>query len=875
MMRRVLIRIWGQVLGLELKFKPQDLTPFILACALCAGVGCSGDNPAANGRGSADIPRNIFAGEPFSPNDPYFAYDPAKPLHPGQWNLANQAPASIHYPAGTAPNGHKTADVTITNVGLDANILPVWKAGYTGRGIIIGILDDGVEFGHPDLDVVRELSTGMDSKGIVAGQTGEHRADSDSHGTTVAGMAAAVGGNGIGVCGLAPHARIASVAVNNFTTFENYFMHAPAVYWQAGLGWEDQMDSAALATLTAIDSAPVIQVKNSSSKTAQFSYPDGFADTYSAFGRTAANGMLFIQAAGNCRGTEQQDTNIDMEATSPYVITAAALGSDGRYALYSSFGSPVFVTTLSESAWWNVTNTATAAYANGLGVATTDRFGMRGMNYDGNGSSVFLPDLDDLDYTGQFDGTSASAPSLAGMLAVAKQANPNLNPRMAKHLLARTSRRVDPDDASSSATWRVNGDRRQSGWQKNSAGFWFNPNYGFGLPDVAALVSALLRTAYVTDETVYHTGLQTVPADRQAIIGGDAAGSTQTIGITVPDGMRQSLEAVEVYLDITAEDRREVQVVLSKGETSSRLLTPTNGLGQSGSPMFDDRHYSDGIDHFFLSNAFWGENPDGAWSITVSSPAGTRPATWRKWGIVLHMGELASEGAGPKQVAPGRPILGLSLNQARTHLLIPASQTVESAGDVQLNDGRLEVSGTLRNGNRITVTRLDPSFATVTETLSYNRGMRTEIAGGLLTGTGTVIAPPGTDSRGGVFNTRGTVRPGQEGAAGTLRLGSASEATDYTQGRDGTLTIDVPGLQNFGRLEVHGAVTLGGTLRVVTGSDTNILPGTRLENVLSAAVIAGHFDTVDTAIPGSGGLHWRPVIGETRIDLVAEPVEAD
>ena len=160
-------RIWGQVLGLELKFKPQDLTPFtfILACALWAAVGCSGDTPAANGGGSADIPRNVFAGEPFSPNDPYFSYDPAKPLHPGQWNLGNQAPASIHYPAATAPNGHKTADVTITNVGLDANILPVWKAGYTGRGIIIGILDDGVEFGHPDLDVARELSTGMDYQG--------------------------------------------------------------------------------------------------------------------------------------------------------------------------------------------------------------------------------------------------------------------------------------------------------------------------------------------------------------------------------------------------------------------------------------------------------------------------------------------------------------------------------------------------------------------------------------------------------------------------------------------------------------------------------------------------------------------------------------
>ena len=75
----------------------RGLTPFILACALCAAVGCSSDNPAANGSGSADSPRNIFAGEPFSPNDPYYSYDPAKTLHPGHWNLANQVPDDIHY----------------------------------------------------------------------------------------------------------------------------------------------------------------------------------------------------------------------------------------------------------------------------------------------------------------------------------------------------------------------------------------------------------------------------------------------------------------------------------------------------------------------------------------------------------------------------------------------------------------------------------------------------------------------------------------------------------------------------------------------------------------------------------------------------------
>ncbi len=837
----------------------------VIGCILSALVGCANNHSA-----STDIPRNIFAEEAFMPDDPYFFYDPANPLHPGQWNLVNQAPNSIHYPESIAANGHKTADVTITNAGLDANILPVWQAGYTGRGIIIGILDDGVEFGHPDLDIVSEVSTGMDAKGIVPGQTGAHRKDSDSHGTTVAGMAAAIGGNGIGVCGLAPHARIASVAVNHFTTLDDYFMHAPAVYWQAGLGWVDQMNSAALAGLTAIHSAPVIQVKNSSSKTALFSYPDGFTDTYSAFARTAANGLLFTQAAGNSRATEQQDVNVSMESTCPYVIAVAALGSNGRYALYSSFGAPVFVTVLSESAWWNVTNTATAAYANGLGVSSTDRFGALGTNYEGNTSSVFLPDLVHLDYTGQFDGTSAAAPSLAGMLAVAKQANPHLNVRMAKHLLARTSRVVDAGDASTSSTWTTSSGRIDSGWQTNSAGLRFNPNYGFGLPDVAALVSALLSTAYVTDETIYSTGLQTVPSGKQVITGGDAAGSSQTITITVPAGSRQSLESVEVYLNVTGDDRREIQVVIGKGETTSRLLAPTNSLGKSGSPMFDDLTSSSGIDHFFLTNAFWGEAPDGAWSITVSSPTGTHTASWLKWGIVLHMGELVFEGSDNKQVTSERTIMGLSLNQSRSQMLIPALQTVSCAGDVQVNNGVLNVMGTLRHGDAITVTRLDPSFSAIAETLSYNRGMRMEIAGGVLAGAGTLIAPAGTDGRGGVFNSGGTVQPGPENSTGMLTLGGATEATGYTQASGGTLIINVRDSANYGRLDVNGAVTLGGTLRVVTAVDANIQAGTRLANIISATALSGSFHRIAASIPGSSGLHWRPEYGATGLDLVAE-----
>lgn len=31
------------------------------------------------------------------------------------------------------------------------NVLPAWEMGYTGKGVVVTILDDGIERDHPDL----------------------------------------------------------------------------------------------------------------------------------------------------------------------------------------------------------------------------------------------------------------------------------------------------------------------------------------------------------------------------------------------------------------------------------------------------------------------------------------------------------------------------------------------------------------------------------------------------------------------------------------------------------------------------------------------------------------------------------------------------
>lgn len=31
------------------------------------------------------------------------------------------------------------------------NVIPAWRKGYSGKGIVVSILDDGIQTNHPDL----------------------------------------------------------------------------------------------------------------------------------------------------------------------------------------------------------------------------------------------------------------------------------------------------------------------------------------------------------------------------------------------------------------------------------------------------------------------------------------------------------------------------------------------------------------------------------------------------------------------------------------------------------------------------------------------------------------------------------------------------
>lgn len=87
------------------------------------------------------------------------------------------------------------------------------------------------------------------------------------------------------------------------------------------------------------------------------------------------------------------------------------------------------------------------------------------------------------------NGTSAAAPTVAGVAALMLSANPQLTLRDVKYILATTAFQIDPDQPKA----RYNGTVIDPGWITNAAGHHFSNWYGFGLLDGAAAVERAMR----------------------------------------------------------------------------------------------------------------------------------------------------------------------------------------------------------------------------------------------------------------------------------------------------------------------------------------------------------------------------------------------
>lgn len=519
---------------------------------------------------------------PFTPFENYFY--PQTGVHAGQWHLYNDF-GWIHIDAPDA-----------------------WQQGAAGTGVVIGVVDSGVEMSHPDLVVRPTLSYDFvhedddPSPNLFTG-SGYY-----PHGTAVAGVAAARGGNGLGVTGVAPYASIAALRVPLANTFAPSELGDPSE-----LGGVVSTADRILDAIYFGDQA--IHIKNHSYGSP---YPYAIRDArVVALQETSANGMIHVVAAGNGQHFAGGFTRRDASARTysiPEVITVAAVGPEGHHADYSNYGASVVVSAPSR-----------ACADCDPGLLTTDVTGGHGYN---NLSGNLFPDPD---YTDTFGGTSGATPVVSGALALAKQLRPELNSRWAKHLLANSSQVVDPEDHSPES---------DGGWQENAAGCRFNQNYGFGLVNADQLVAlAGLKDLELAPLLTWDQALRMKPT---AIPDADKTGVHFPIDFDSHKNPADALEEVGVSLRVDHARRGEVEIWLVSPSGSKRRMMHrydsdhdpfTTGIGT----VDDDGQIQPWT---FWSHAFWGENPHGQWTVIVIDTERGTTGTVDAIQLHLRMGRL-------------------------------------------------------------------------------------------------------------------------------------------------------------------------------------------------------------------------------------------
>lgn len=367
------------------------------------------------------------------------------------------------------------------------------------------------------------------------------------HGTRVAGLVAAVANNGLGGVGVAYDARISRLYRGSALANSTAFLFRTDLNFIKNNSWGPP-DNATISPITSIELAALAETVDS--------------------GRSGL-GTVHIWAAGN-GGTLDDRVDYDPYASSRYVIAVGAIDEDDVRAYYNEKGSSMFV----------------------VAPSSGDFDGDRGI-YTTNGPSF---------YTASFGGTSASAPMVAGVVALMLEARPQLTWRDVKHILARTARRCDPDNP---------------GWHLNAGGHWVSEDYGFGAVNAAAAVSLAQTWPLVGPEVSISTGAIPVQI---AIPDNDPAGLTSTI--TLAEDLR--VESVEVRVTATHPFIGDLRIVLTAPSGTQSLFTV---------PRADptDNYYG----FVFTSARHWDERAAGEWTLRISDEAAGDTGVWESWSLTV------------------------------------------------------------------------------------------------------------------------------------------------------------------------------------------------------------------------------------------------
>lgn len=327
--------------------------------------------------------------EPPSPDDPLYNSK-------GSWEQDYDDQWGLKRIGFTEPGGGKSA----------------WEIGRdTLHPVVVAVIDTGIDYFHPDLSretVWRNPNEMLNEKdddgnGYVDDVIGwdfvdrdNNPFDSSGHGTHIAGIIAAATGNGEGVAGINPAARIMPLKVMNFLGRGHGSRIAEAIFYA--------VDNGARVINLSVGSEELTGVERKALKYASI------------------KGVMVVVAAGN-QGTNTSDYGM---AGLEGVITVAATDIDDKRAGFSNWGKDVKIA-------------APGLEILSLRARRTDFLLMTGAeNYEAESAFVGAKGA----YY-RASGTSFSAPFVTGVASLLFSKNPELTAEQVTRMILHSAKDIE------------------------------------------------------------------------------------------------------------------------------------------------------------------------------------------------------------------------------------------------------------------------------------------------------------------------------------------------------------------------------------------------------------------------------------------------
>ena len=412
------------------------------------------------------------------------------------------------------------------------------------------------------------------------------------HGTRVAGVAAARGYNGIGVSGVAPCAK---------------FFHAEDRTYVGGLTRH--------STITAVSNN---------------SYGHGYFERVLSMWYMAietgisegfhGKGTVYVFSGGN-DGDRGENSNYDGYANHHAMVTVCGVDYQGKYDGNSDPGANLWVCAFDKD------------NDRKHGIVTTDYTNVRTHVYNG--------------YQISGAGTSYSAPMVSGIVALMRQANPNLGWRDVKLILAASARKNDSDDAG----WQQSGMKYGSFVGDPDGRYHFNHKYGFGLVDAKAAVDLAENWINVpprVSDTVVKEELtpRTVKTIERELV--------------VQPSAIDFIEHVDATIDFNIGNYKNLSIELISPSGTTSTLADASMKGRSKGANISWR---------FGSSRHLGEDPEGTWKLKVKN---ARARSWNRETVTYRSWELRIRGYQVKLKAVAADDLS-DLNKAKPPLTLSLS----------------------------------------------------------------------------------------------------------------------------------------------------------------------------------------------------------